>query len=200
MPSQLPDDLAQAVRSTNLSTIQAPQELRDWCFLLQAWYARAQKLLAATALGRQVLEDGMPEAELAYLQETWATLRRMAADLLVSYPAYPSGTLTFSEASAELDNVARWCVEAQNDQRRRPARRHPTGRRLPRDRKTEARDRWIYQQCCKGRKYQAIAAELGRVAQQKNWTKISSKQGIHQAAVRYARRHQPAPPPRRQDP
>jgi hypothetical protein len=144
---QLPDDLAQAVGSTNLSTIQSPQELRNRCFLLQNWYVRAQNLLAATALGRKVLEQGMPQAELAHLQKTWATLRRMATRLLVTYPVYPSGTLTFFEASAELDKVARWCVETQNHQRKPPARRHPTERRLPRDRKLEARDRWTYEQC-----------------------------------------------------
>jgi hypothetical protein len=67
-----------------------------------------------------------------------------------------------------------------------------------RDKNLEARDKWIYRQCCDLRKTLGqIVVELGRIAGEKGWRKISRIQGIRSAAFRYAKRHGlDAPPPR----
>lgn len=59
----------------------------------------------------------------------------------------------------------------------------------------EARDKWIYEQCCKLVPYQDIADELG--AKKEQWKKIGSPQGIIRAAKKYAKRHGLLPPPPR---
>jgi hypothetical protein len=65
------------------------------------------------------------------------------------------------------------------------------------DRKTEARDRWIYTRCCEGVPHSKIAAELKKVAREKGWRVVSSKQGVQQIGEKYAKAHGlPAPPPR----
>jgi hypothetical protein len=64
-----------------------------------------------------------------------------------------------------------------------------------RDRETESRDRFIYNECTKGTKLNVIIGEVGK---RQNWTPIRSKQGIQAAAKRYATRHSLPPPPRRQ--
>jgi hypothetical protein len=70
-----------------------------------------------------------------------------------------------------------------------------------RDPKLEARDKWIYQQCCKGRamSYPNIIAELRRKSKAKGWKPIESVQGIRRAANTYADNHNLSRPPRRQD-
>jgi hypothetical protein len=85
-------------------------------------------------------------------------------------------------------------VGADGSKRRKPAR---TGR----DRKQEARDRWIYQQCCRGREmpYDRIVAELKRIAAAKGWQIVSSKERIRQIGVAYADRHGKPRPPNRQN-
>jgi hypothetical protein len=83
------------------------------------------------------------------------------------------------------------------------------GRRLPppggkakakairRDKETEARDKWIYGQCCKGTPHEEIVAELRRRAANHGWRVVSSKQRIQQIGNEYADRHGiPKPPPR----
>jgi hypothetical protein len=72
----------------------------------------------------------------------------------------------------------------------------PTGSRSG-DRRIEARDKWIYARCCEGVPHSKIAAELKKVAREKGWRVVSSKQGIHQIGEKYAEAHGlPAPPPR----
>jgi hypothetical protein len=70
-----------------------------------------------------------------------------------------------------------------------------------RPKKLETRDKWIYQQCCKGSEmpYDQIVAELKRVAPKKGWRKIDSVQGIRAAAINYAQRNGLPLPPKRQD-
>jgi hypothetical protein len=66
-----------------------------------------------------------------------------------------------------------------------------------RDRKLEARDKWLYQQCCNGVPYKEIQSRLEEEGRRKGWRKIGSVQGIRAAALKYAERHQlPAPPSR----
>jgi hypothetical protein len=66
-----------------------------------------------------------------------------------------------------------------------------------RDELTEARDKWIYEQCCKGVPYDSIARNLTK--QNPRWNSIESKQGILAAARRYAKRRRLPPPHRRQE-
>jgi hypothetical protein len=77
-----------------------------------------------------------------------------------------------------------------------------TSRKKTRDPKMEARDNWIYQQCCQTKPrltHDEIVGELKKVAPQRGWEIVESKQGIRQAAIEYARRHNRPAPPRRQD-
>jgi hypothetical protein len=69
------------------------------------------------------------------------------------------------------------------------------------DRKLRARNKWIYQQCCKGKSmpYGSIVAELKRIAPSKGWEVIESVQGIRAAALTYAKQNQLELPPKRQD-
>ena len=60
----------------------------------------------------------------------------------------------------------------------------------------ESRDKWIYNECIKGTAYKAIIHQLRN---RERWDKISTAQGIQQAAERYAERNSLDPPPRRKD-
>jgi hypothetical protein len=68
-----------------------------------------------------------------------------------------------------------------------------------RDKKREARDRWIYQHCCKGTPHDVIVAELKRIALRHGWSLVSTKQRVQQIGSEYARRHERKPPPPRRD-
>jgi hypothetical protein len=66
--------------------------------------------------------------------------------------------------------------------------------------KQDARDKWIYNQCCnKDKTFKAITQALQGIAKQKGWRHISSIQGVRAAASRYAEDHHLSPIPRRQD-
>jgi hypothetical protein len=63
----------------------------------------------------------------------------------------------------------------------------------------EARNKWIYLQCCKGCKmpYGKILAELKKRAPKRGWHLVSSQQRIEQIGNEYADRNGlPQPPPR----
>jgi hypothetical protein len=68
-----------------------------------------------------------------------------------------------------------------------------------RDKKIEARDRWIYKRCCARVPYKEIIVKLSRRQAGNGWRRITSKQGIQNAARRYAERHQLELPPPRQN-
>ncbi len=70
-------------------------------------------------------------------------------------------------------------------------------RRRSVDANTEARDHWIYEECCRHVAYDTIALKLQKMPQE--WDRIESKQGIRAAAVRYAKRHDLSPIPERQE-
>src|SRR5262249_20821536 len=72
--------------------------------------------------------------------------------------------------------------------RRRSARKTGTAR-ARRDRKQEARDRWLYQQCCALVPYKNIRPELKDWASCKGWRTLASIQGIRAAARTYAEGH-----------
>lgn len=67
--------------------------------------------------------------------------------------------------------------------------------RILRDKATEERDRFIYEQCCAGMPYGQIAAEVNKNS---DWAPLETKNGAKDAAKRYAQRHQLPAPPRRQ--
>jgi hypothetical protein len=70
-------------------------------------------------------------------------------------------------------------------------------RRL-RDKKAEARDKWIYEQCCKGTPHDKIAAWLKKLAPKRGWQIVSTKQRVQQIGNEYADAHGlNRPPPRR---
>jgi hypothetical protein len=73
--------------------------------------------------------------------------------------------------------------------------------RMPRDKKLEARDEWIYNLCCADNPkvpHKTIVAKLRECHKTKGWKMIESIQGIRRAATEYAERHGLPPPPRRQ--
>jgi hypothetical protein len=63
----------------------------------------------------------------------------------------------------------------------------------------EGRDQWIYEQCCKGVPYKEIPAALRKQQPSNGWRLITTKQGIQDAARRYARRNTLELPPARQE-
>lgn len=63
------------------------------------------------------------------------------------------------------------------------------------DAETEARNRWIYEECCAGTRYSAIIRQLPQ--QSSEWELINTPQGIRDAAQAYATRHRLQPPARR---
>ncbi len=74
-----------------------------------------------------------------------------------------------------------------------------TDTRVIRDKKREARDRWLYQRCCQRTPYKTILSELKKIAPRRGWDPLDSIQAIRTAAHRYAERQGRPPPPRRQD-
>lgn len=66
---------------------------------------------------------------------------------------------------------------------------------IHRDKGTEARDKWIYEECCKLKAYKLIIAQLRQ--KPKAWERIESVPGIKRAAKAYAVRHNLELPPAR---
>jgi hypothetical protein len=74
------------------------------------------------------------------------------------------------------------------------------GRRKPqsvrRNSKAESRDKWIYEQCRKGTPHDQIVFALKKIAFDRGWKVVSSKQRIQQVGNEYADKHgleRPAP-------
>ncbi|HJT78097.1 MAG TPA: hypothetical protein VJ739_12910 [Gemmataceae bacterium] len=70
---------------------------------------------------------------------------------------------------------------------------------IQKDNKTESRDKWIYDQCCKRTAHDRIVAQLRERAGKKGWRVVSSKQRIQQIGNEYADRHGLERPPPRQN-
>jgi hypothetical protein len=70
--------------------------------------------------------------------------------------------------------------------------------KIARDKKLEARDRWLYKQCCNGVPYKDVKSQLKEKCRQKGWAVLDSVQGIRNAANTFAKRHKLPAPPRRQ--
>ena len=87
---------------------------------------------------------------------------------------------------SESDRAARIALPPPQKPEREPAKL---------DKLTEARDKWVYNECCKGTAYDLIARNLPN--KNHKWARIDTKQGILACAKRYAKRHRkPEPPPR----
>ena len=63
------------------------------------------------------------------------------------------------------------------------------------DKETEARNKWLYEQCRKGKKYAAIIADLKN--KPKSWARLEYPNSIKKAAEAYATRKQLQPIPHR---
>jgi hypothetical protein len=73
----------------------------------------------------------------------------------------------------------------------------PKPRKKIRDKSIEARDRWIYAECLKLTPYDTIALRLKK--KPPAWPRIGTKQGIYDAAKKYAKRNNLPPIPPRQE-
>jgi hypothetical protein len=77
---------------------------------------------------------------------------------------------------------------------------HKPKQKGPRDKETESRDKWLYDQCKKRTKtYKGIMLELRRIAKKRGWSMLSSPQAVPQAVHRYIRRHELEDLPRRRE-
>jgi hypothetical protein len=87
-----------------------------------------------------------------------------------------------------------------------PAQRTPASskagtRVVQRDKRAEARDRWLHGQAKKKKPptWKALMAHLNRIADKRRWRKLSSAQAVVQAVDRYIQRNGLDPlPPRKQ--
>jgi hypothetical protein len=86
---------------------------------------------------------------------------------------------------------------ANKEQQAAVRRRKPSP--VQRDRMTEARNKWIYNQCCKKIPHDNIVAALKKLAAKHGWKVVSTKQRIHQIGNEYADAHGLDHPPSRQD-
>ncbi len=154
---------------------------------------------AAAELAKAVSEA------LAAGEESW---KRLARRFPGKVPFTPVGQIDFlaSEYHWSLEQIAGLdsrqtfeFVKAALERRAKAGKPAPTGRREGWDRKTEARNKWIYEKCCKwDSTYDEIVAELNVIASQRGWAAFGSKQRIQQIAKVYAKRQRrPDPPSRR---
>jgi hypothetical protein len=67
-----------------------------------------------------------------------------------------------------------------------------------RDKKTEARDKWIYQRCCAGVPHDKIVADLKKIGPKRGWRIFSTKNRVWQIGKEYAERSNLPLPPARQ--
>lgn len=129
-----------------------------------------------------------PETSL----ELWIDHPSLDRPILMAVRRCPGGDPEgYSEYAREetVANLAAWIELTAGQSASKPV-------RIKRDRETEARDKWIYQQCDAKVPYSTIIIKL---KEKVSWELIDTPQGILAAARRYATRHdKPQPPPRRQ--
>ena len=109
--------------------------------------------------------------------------------------------VSFSDTARQTaqENLTAW-LDLMADKTTKPP--EPTAaskpRKVQRDKLTEARDKWVYDQCWKGVAYDSIARNLPK--KNPKWNQIITKQGILACAKRYAKRNGLPDPPPRQEP
>ncbi len=99
--------------------------------------------------------------------------------------------------SANRSSLINALVDLMSWARRGPKQSNSTVVRAKVSRTPEARDAWIYKQCCDGIPYKTIIDRLKK--KPRSWPRISSKQGIRRAAKAYAETHGLPLPPLRQE-
>ena len=111
---------------------------------------------------------------------------------LASLPDYPFD-VWLEAIESEAHRAPRVAAPTSELQQKSKVKKGP----VKRDRLMEARDKWVYGECCKGTQHKTIALKLPK--KNPKWPRITTKQGILDCAKRYARRNGlPAPPPRQE--
>ena len=126
-------------------------------------------------------------------------LRRKTEAMWKQYERQGDDLLNAKSLLVRLEQLASlWPAgEVETVTQRRRSARWPTQRK--RDKKTEARDKWIYKKCFKGIPHLTILAEFRRIAPKRKWAIVSSKQRIRQIGNEYADDNGLARPPARQN-
>jgi hypothetical protein len=132
-----------------------------------------------------------------HIRQIYSILNRIKLPW-ASRPPYPN--FSTQEAKDEFTWI-RNKLEVEDAERSKglPAKQRSANqkqsRQRVRDKLTESRDKWVYQQCCKGVPYDTIALRLPK--KNKRWRRITTKQGILACARKYAEDNgHPLPPPR----
>jgi hypothetical protein len=167
----LPPSIAERLSATDLSVLMQEPFKRHWPALVEAVTPELRRSLAEAV---SFPRDAL-KSELELEFAAAAAMRE------------PECAAADAKEQQVRDNLERDPAQCKAQSRRDP--------------KLEARDKWIYQQCCKGRAapYLSIIAELKKKAQAKGWEPIDSPQGIRRAASKYAIAHDLPQPSRRQD-
>lgn len=71
----------------------------------------------------------------------------------------------------------------------------PTAATLPAATVNDARDKWVYEQCCELVRYSCISRKVGKKTE---WEPLPTVQAVRNAAIRYAAAHHLSPIPSRQ--
>jgi len=170
---------------------QTPEAIRQWQLENKRWCERAEPI-----------HD--PNWIAARFQERYAAVRQ----LVLRLPFIDVDALMKQLCHGHDAAVERWIrltadrsALTRSPDSPRP-RNQSRGKReerpyvTKRDKATEARNKWIYEQCYKGIPYDTIVIRLKK--KPKSWDRIDSKQGILACARKYAERHSLPPPPPRQ--
>lgn len=167
--------------------------------LPKLWAYVTHHLLASSEIVAHIYQkpaDYRPPTCNREVQTAYSLLHRLKVPW-AEKPPYPS--FTQQEAVDELTRIANR-LESEDAARcdgtpvARRNRRQPS--RAEKAKRTEARDQWVYEQCCRGVAYDTIARRLTK--KNPKWQAITTKQGILDCARRYAERHGMPPPPPRQ--
>lgn len=122
--------------------------------------------------------------------------------------AKPHDDANGSATGSQSMNSARKAKPPSANGKKQPANGHsaqplpdiptePTDGEPPISRPNDDRDKWIYDQCCKGTPHKVIAAGLRKKANRRRWRLIKSEQGIRRAAENHATRNGLQLPPKR---
>jgi hypothetical protein len=129
--------------------------------------------------------SGLHNLHAATRREKWGFYRPSLKALDELDAAYQAWLSKQSVSAAQIESAVA------------PKKSEAVKAKVKRDKLQEARDKWIYQQCCKGTAHDTIARNISN--KNPKWGKISTKQGVLVCARRYAKRKGlPDPPPRQE--
>jgi len=125
--------------------------------------------------------------------------RKKKANKTIQFKTVQEVLLGAQERIREL-NLERKKARIWHEERVKADRQNgPARERKPRkvDQQRARRNKFIYEQCLKGKKHELILAEVRRRAKAGEWPTISSKQRVQQIGKEYSEQHElPTPPPR----